>query len=927
MITTKSRRRLIVPEVIQTSAMDCGPAALKCLLEGFGVSVSYGRLREACQTDVDGSSIDTIEEVAVQLGLEAEQIMLPVDHLLLTEAHALPAIVVVQLPNGLTHFVVAWRRHGRLVQVMDPATGRGWTTCKRLLDEVYIHDLPVPAADWREWAGSDEFLDPLRRRLASLKIPKKAMERMVDAALTESSWRALAALDAATRMLNCIVRSGGLHRGKQVARILESFFEQSRNEAPGEYHTIPSAYWSVQPAPPGLENEAQLLLRGVVLIRISGRRSTDHPFSEEYATEDAERQTPLSPELVAALEEPPSRPSRELLNLLRADGLFAPTVLVAALGLAAGGVVVEALLFRGLLDLGRELSLTGQRLGAIGALIIFVTALLLLELPMVAGVLRFGRRMETRLRMAFLEKIPRLVDRYFQSRLTSDMAERSHGVHALRHLPELGGRFIRFTFELILTTAGIAWFNPASAPIAVLTTTLAIIIPLIAHPLLTERDLRVRTHIGALSRFYLDALLGLIAVRTHGAEKSVRREHESLLVEWAHAGLGLQRSVVVVEGVQSLVGFGLAAWLLFAHLARGGQVGGVLLLIYWALNLPVLGQEVALIARQYPSHRNVTLRLLEPLGTPEQADAQETNNTVMTFTSTTHSSKVHGTLDGESPDHQPGGIAISLAEVSVVAAGHTILEGINLDIEAGSHVAIVGPSGAGKSSLVGILLGWHRAATGRVLVDGTLLDSRRLEQLRREIAWVDPTIQLWNRSFLDNLRYGTSADPSLPISLVIEQADLLNVLETLPDGLQTPLGEGGALVSGGEGQRVRLGRAMLRPQIRLSILDEPFRGLDRERRRRLLERARELWDKVTLLCITHDVGETQAFDRVLVIEGGQIVEDGTPTELAEQSSSRYQAMLKSEEAVREGLWSSADWRRLWLKDGRLVEDGDVKRNA
>ena len=65
------RRRLLVPEVVQTSAMDCGPAALKCLLEGFGIAVSYGRLREACQTDVDGTCIDTLEEVAVQLGLEA----------------------------------------------------------------------------------------------------------------------------------------------------------------------------------------------------------------------------------------------------------------------------------------------------------------------------------------------------------------------------------------------------------------------------------------------------------------------------------------------------------------------------------------------------------------------------------------------------------------------------------------------------------------------------------------------------------------------------------------------------------------------------------------------------------------------------------------------------------------------------------------
>ena len=66
-------RRFFAPEVIQTSEMDCGPATLKCLLEGFSISASYGRLREACQTDVDGTSIDTIEEVAVQLGLVAEQ--------------------------------------------------------------------------------------------------------------------------------------------------------------------------------------------------------------------------------------------------------------------------------------------------------------------------------------------------------------------------------------------------------------------------------------------------------------------------------------------------------------------------------------------------------------------------------------------------------------------------------------------------------------------------------------------------------------------------------------------------------------------------------------------------------------------------------------------------------------------------------------
>jgi ABC-type bacteriocin/lantibiotic exporter with double-glycine peptidase domain len=136
LLTSPAERRFLAPEVIQTSAMDCGPAALKCLLEGYQIAASYGRLREACQTEVDGTSIDTLEDVAVQLGLVAEQIMLPVDHLLLPEPELLPALVVTVLPNGLAHFVVAWRRHGRIIQVMDPGVGRRWVPQQRVLKEV-----------------------------------------------------------------------------------------------------------------------------------------------------------------------------------------------------------------------------------------------------------------------------------------------------------------------------------------------------------------------------------------------------------------------------------------------------------------------------------------------------------------------------------------------------------------------------------------------------------------------------------------------------------------------------------------------------------------------------------------------------------------------------------------------------------------------
>ena len=105
--------RLLVPETVQTSGMDCGPAALRSLMAGFGLQVSYGRLREACQTDVDGTSINALEATARALGMDVAQLMLPADHVAIPCANALPAIAVSRLPSGMPHFVVAWRRHGR----------------------------------------------------------------------------------------------------------------------------------------------------------------------------------------------------------------------------------------------------------------------------------------------------------------------------------------------------------------------------------------------------------------------------------------------------------------------------------------------------------------------------------------------------------------------------------------------------------------------------------------------------------------------------------------------------------------------------------------------------------------------------------------------------------------------------------------------
>jgi ABC-type bacteriocin/lantibiotic exporter with double-glycine peptidase domain len=872
-------RRFLAPEVVQTSSLDCGPAALKCLLEGFGTKVSYGRLREACQTGLDGTSIDTIEVVAQQLGLEAEQIMLPVDHLLLPESQTLPAIVVVTKPSGLTHFVVVWRRHGKLLQIMDPAVGRRWMLAKQLAAEIYRHRMPVEAAGWYEFACSASFQEALSVRLERVGLRAVERRRVIAAALSTGGWHEIAALDAATRLLASLAQAGGLPGGRHRCALLERLCAHPE--------LLPAPYWSAMPLPAneGDEDEsAMLLMRGAVLVRV---RTTKKNARRQISAEA------LGPELASAIASPSLHPARALWDALRETGSGAPLLLLLGLLAAGGGTFIEALLFRGLLDINAELHIAGQRMGALAALLLFSLAMLLLDVPVFASSLRLGRHIENRLRVLFLEKIPKLGDRYFQSRLTSDMAERSHATHRLRQFPPLLRQFLSSLFQLLATAGGIVWLEPQTWPLALGAVAAAILPALGAQTVLAERDLRARTHAGGLMRFYLDAMLGLLAIRAHAAERSVQREQEKLLGEWASASLKLQRAIVACEALQLLTTFGLIAALLLTRPLEGTEAGRVLLLAYWALNLPVLGQELGALARQYPSTRNLTLRLLEPLGAPEE------------------NTPAAGTI---APYSSPPGL--TLRDVSVQISGHTILSSIDLELDPGKHVAVVGPSGAGKSSLVGLLLGWHKASQGEVLVDGAPLD---IDRLRLSTAWVDPAVQLWNRSLFDNLQYGSEFDPSA-VGDVIDAALLRSVLESLPEGMQTVLGEGGALVSGGEGQRVRLARALLRKNVRLVVLDEPFRGLDREKRRELLARARQLWRGATLLCVTHDLGETLAFDRVLVIEAGRLIEDGVPQQLQAKASSRYAQMLAAERQIQSELWAGNMWRRMRLEAGQIVEE-------
>lgn len=893
-MTAHRRRRTIIPEVVQISATDCGPASLKSLFAGMGAELNYRVLREVCQTDIDGTSIVTLDEVANQLGLDAEEIMLPVDHVFLPEAHALPAIIVVMTAGGRPHFIVLWKRLGPFAQIMDPAAGRLWVRVETLVSNLYQHTTSVPAEGWREWAGSAEAVATLERRLRNLGAG--GAKALVAKALDDAGYQSIATLDAAGRATEAMVRAGAVKRGRTASSLLSSMIA---NAEAGEV-PIPAPYWSVRQNP---EVDGELLLSGAVLMRVRGWR--------EGATAEGEPALPkatLAPEIATEIAAKQESPARTLFRLLRQDPLSIPILVTAGLAIVTFGRVLQALMLRAVLDLGRDLGTIPQR--ATGILVFAAVALLLLliQVPISLGLLGIGRRLEVRLRQAYFEQLPKTEDRYFQSRLASDMASRCHNIQAMRTLPALIAQGFTIALELLATTAALLWAAPGAWGIVLALSVATLLLPLIAQKVFLEPDMRVQSQVGALSKFILDALVGLTPILIHGAERSLRRSQETLLVSWTKSRYWLLALSVAFEGGLMLVSYGLVMGLVYSYLAGNERASLVLLVVFWALRFPILGQRLLILSRGFPSAMNKARRLLDIIGEVKDEPA-------------------HGRTPGRMPERTPalaevgaaGGVAISMEKVRIKGGGHTILDKVSLTIAPGEHVAIVGVSGAGKSTLVGLLLGWLRPARGEIKVDGELLDQRAIERLRRTTAWVDPAINIWNQSLLDNLRYGTDAASGWSLDAAIRGAEMLDILEALPEGLQTSLGEGGGLVSGGQGQRVRLARAMLRSGVRLAILDEPFRGLDRERRKRLLAESRRLWANITLLCVTHDVEHTQGFDRVLVVEHGRIVENGPPSELLANQTSRYAELLRTDQDNHSLLWSGGNWRHWWLADGRLTE--------
>ncbi len=221
--------------------------------------------------------------------------------------------------------------------------------------------------------------------------------------------------------------------------------------------------------------------------------------------------------------------------------------------------------------------------------------------------------------------------------------------------------------------------------------------------------------------------------------------------------------------------------------------------------------------------------------------------------------------------------------------GPEILHDINLAIPAGQMVGIVGPSGSGKSTLTKLVQRLYLPESGRVLVDGVDLSSIDVTWLRRQVGVVLQENVLFNRSIRDNIAL---ADPGMPIERVIAAAKLAGahdfILE-LPNGYDSAVGERGASLSGGQRQRIAIARALVMDP-RVLIFDEATSALDYESERIIQENMREIAKNRTVLIIAHRLSAVRHADRILTIERGRLVEDGSHDELS-KAGGRYASLL------------------------------------
>ncbi|OGB98469.1 hypothetical protein A2V82_17425 [candidate division KSB1 bacterium RBG_16_48_16] len=503
-----------------------------------------------------------------------------------------------------------------------------------------------------------------------------------------------------------------------------------------------------------------------------------------------------------------------------------------------------------------------------GAFIILFTA--------VQGLFRFymrtlmigvSRKIEYEIRNDFFRHLLTLEPQFYQKHKTGDlMALATNDLEAVRSL--LGPGIMHLVSTVLVAVSTLVLMMNLNAQLTLLALAPLPLVALTVKRLLAKIHkifAKIQEQFAKVTAKAQENISGIRVIKTYVQEEAEAETFRELNRHLLEKNVSLAKvRAILWGGIEFLLGFSiiLVIWRggflvisgkmtigsLVAFLAYLGMLAWPMIALGWVMNM--WEQGLASLKRM------LNIWLTEP----QIKDTEKTNHSIK---------NLKGSIEFRN-------VAFSYEEDK-----RNIIKNINLRIPAGQTLAIVGPTGSGKSSLVNLILRLYEAQEGEVSIDGQNIKSIPLRVLRKNIGYVPQETFLFSDSLEVNIGFGEDDPQPIEIEKAAESSQIKVDFDQFEDGLKTMVGERGITLSGGQKQRTALSRAIIRKP-KILILDDALSAVDTYTEEEILKRLRNIMQDRTSIIVSHRISTVKDADNIIVLDDGEIVEQGTHDQLIQQ---------------------------------------------